>query len=60
MSAQDWIDARVDRALTAAFDQIDGYQRDGYCTENDVEAALTTTWGDAVADAWREYIAEGA
>jgi len=53
-----WIDARISDALSRAFDQIDGYQRDGYCTEADVETALAMGWGDGVLDGWREYIGE--
>lgn len=54
-----YINARVEAALERAFDQIARYQRDGYCTEEDVTAALYRGWGDAVAEAWSEYITEG-
>ena len=57
-TASRWIDARISDALARAFDQIDGYQRDGYCTEQDVTEALELGWGDAVAEGWREYIEE--
>lgn len=57
-AAGGWIDARINDALSRAFDQIDAYQRDGYCTEQDVTEALVTGWDEAVTDAWREYIGE--
>jgi hypothetical protein len=50
-----WIDARISDALARAFDRIDAYQRDGYCTREEVVEALGRGWGDAIADAWREY-----
>lgn len=50
------IDRYIETALDRAFEQIDRYQRDGYCTEEDVAEALYMGWGDAVADGWREYI----
>lgn len=56
--ASRWIDARINDALGRAFDQIDRYQRDGYCTSEDVEQALALGWDEAVADAWREYTSE--
>lgn len=56
--ASRWIDKRIADALDRAFDQIDRYQRDGYCTEEDVLQALQMGWGDAVADGWREFIGE--
>ena len=58
--ASRWIDARVSDALSRAFDQIDRYQRDGYCTEQDVTEALNLGWGDAVAEGWREYVEEAS
>lgn len=54
--ASRWIDARISDALARAFERIDGYQRDGYCTEQDVTEALDRGWGEAVADGWREYV----
>lgn len=56
--ADAWIHARINEALSRAFDQIDAYQRDGYCTEGDVTEALMHGWDEPVADAWREYIDE--
>lgn len=56
--ASRWINSRITDALGRAFDQIDRYQRDGYCTEQDVTEALTLGWGEEVADGWREYIGE--
>ncbi|WP_436702480.1 hypothetical protein [Nocardioides sp. BYT-33-1] len=57
--ASRWIDARISDALDRAFERIDGYQRDGYCTEEDVYAALMNGWGEGVAEGWREWIDEG-
>ena len=57
-TASRWIDRVIDAALQRAFDQIDRYQREGYCTEEEVTEALTRGWDEAVADAWREYIEE--
>lgn len=54
-----WIDARISDALAGAFAKIDGYQRDGYCTEEDVYVALMHGWDEAVAEGWREWLAEG-
>ena len=56
--ASHWIDLRISDALARAFDRIDAYQRDGYCTQEDVTEALSRGWDEAVADAWREYIGE--
>ena len=53
-----WIDARISGALGHAFDQIDQYQRDGYCTKQDVTEALMLGWGAVVAEGWHEYIEE--
>lgn len=53
-----WINSRMDDALNRVFDQIDRYQRGGYCTEDEVTEVLQTGWDDAVTDAWREYIGE--
>jgi hypothetical protein len=56
--ASRWIDARITDALGRAFDQIDRYQRDGYCTPEDVSEALARGWGDAVQDEWLDYAEE--
>lgn len=53
--ASRWIDARISDALARAFEQIDGYQRDGYCTPQDVETALSMGWDEAVLEGWREW-----
>ena len=57
--SSDWIDRRITNALDLAFYQIDRYQRDGYCTEDDVVQALNR-WGDGVADFWREYVEDNS
>ncbi len=49
-----WIDERIERALDHAFGQIVAYQRDGFCTENDVAQAINA-WGGAVEESWRVY-----
>ena len=54
-TASRWIDARISDALARAFAQIDDYQRDGNCTEEDVHTALTLGWGEGVAEGWREW-----
>lgn len=53
--ASRWIDARISDALASAFTQIDRYQRDGYCTTEDVETALALGWDEAVLEGWREW-----
>lgn len=53
--ASRWINARISDALARAFEQIDGYQRDGYCTTQDVEIALLTGWDEAMLEGWREW-----
>jgi len=53
-----YIDTQISSALDRAFARIDSYQRDGYCTEQDVLDALYRGWDEAVVDAWREYIGE--
>lgn len=58
--ASRWIDNRIEDALTDAFRKIDRYQRDGYCTPDDVREALRLGWDESVLDAWDEYAAEGA
>ena len=58
--ASRWIDQRINDALARAFDQIDRYQRDGYCTPEDVTETLRLGWDEAVLDAWLEYIEEGS
>ena len=54
--SHEWIHHRIDYALQRAYEQIDGYQRDGYCTEADVIEALAAGWGDGVLEGWREYV----
>lgn len=55
------IDTWINDALTTTFDRIDSYiVRAGDCTEQEVTEALRRGWGEAVADAWREYIEEEA
>jgi hypothetical protein len=57
--ASRWVDARICDALARAFDQIERYVRDGYCTPDDVMEALLRGWSDeALADAWREHVEE--
>jgi hypothetical protein len=57
-TASRWIDSRISNALARAFEQIDRYQRDGYCTEQDVLDALSLGWDEAVVEGWREWKAE--
>lgn len=59
MSARAWIDYRIGTALHQAFDQIDKYQRDGYCTPEDVRSWIASGWGEDILERWNEWLSEG-
>ena len=56
--ASRYIDARISDSLADAFNRIEQYVREGYCTADDVLTALNLGWGEGVAEGWREWCEE--
>lgn len=49
-----------DRVMHDFFEDVDRKRTTAGLTDDEVEAALNTGYGDVVADAWHEWVVAGA